>query len=163
VKARYFLNCFAFSLIVFPRPWVGAAEPKQYAGESLKKSPDITIVGRQNFDSRPKFLQGAAPVYPIRQLQLANSGETLIEFTITANGDARDFRVISTSYKSFADHAILAVQKWKWEPARKQVHLVAVRVRLPFHYVTISRQYRQPSPLLKAGFRDQALRCVAGS
>jgi|GEM_PF-1158715 TonB family protein len=117
---------------------VMAAEPKQYAGESLNKSPDITIIQPRNIDTPPKFLRGTAPVYPIRQMQLANSGRALIEFTITASGDARDFHVVSASYKSFADHAILAVQNWKWQPALRQRRPVAVRVRLPFTYLTRS-------------------------
>jgi TonB family protein len=112
---------------------VQASYPIKDLGESHWSAAE-----RAQFDTPPKLIRGSAPAYPIRQLQLANFGEATIEFTIGENGKARDFRVVSASYKSFADHAIIAVRDWQWEPARKHGRPVPVRVRIPFKYNTRS-------------------------
>lgn len=88
------------------------------------------------FDTPPKLIRGAAPIYPISQLQQHKSGRAVISFTIDEQGKTRGFRVISTDYPYFASHAILAVQWWQFEPARKNGHPVAVRLRVPFNYRT---------------------------
>jgi TonB family protein len=93
----------------------------------------------RQFDSPPRFISGLAPIYPITQLRQYKSGRAIISFTIDEQGKTRDFKVISTDYPYYASHAILAVQHWQFEPARKNGHLVAVRVRVPFHY-------QSPSP-----------------
>ena len=84
----------------------------------------------------PKLIRGTAPIYPISQLQQHKSGGAVISFTIDEQGKTRGFRVISTNYPYFASHAILAVQRWQFEPARKNGHPVAVRLRVPFNYRT---------------------------
>ena len=111
-------------------------ETRVYPREPLPDSWRLTqyVSPRTSFDTPPKLIGSSAPVYPIRQWQLGNSGEALVEFTIGEDGKARDFRIVSTSYKSFGDHAILAIKLWQWEPARKQGLPVPVRVRVPFKY-----------------------------
>jgi TonB family protein len=117
-----------------------ADEPKVQEGYPVRDVGQlrITAAQRAQFDSLPKLIRGSAPAYPIRQLQLANSGQATIEFTIGENGRARDFKVISASYKSFADHAILALRDWQWDPARKHGRPVPFRATIPFNYTTPS-------------------------
>jgi len=119
---------------------VVASEHKTQEGYPIQDlgQPNWTAAQRAQFDTPPKFLRGVAPAYPIRQLQLGNSGQATIEFTIGEDGKPRDFRVVSATYKSFADHAIIAVREWRWEPARKHGHPIPFRVRLPFNYDTRS-------------------------
>jgi TonB family protein len=87
-----------------------------------------------SFDTPPKLVRGAAPIYPISQLQQNKAGAATIAFTIDEYGKTRDFRVISADYPYYASHAILAVQQWRFEPARKNGRPVAVRERVTFHY-----------------------------
>jgi TonB family protein len=88
------------------------------------------------FDTAPRLIHGTAPIYPISQLQQHKSGGAVISFIIDEQGKTGDFKVISADYPYFASHAILAVQRWQFEPARKNGHPVAVRLRIPFDYRT---------------------------
>src|SRR5882757_8459556 len=54
--------------------------------------------------------------------------------TVDETGHTRDFSVLDTNYQSFANHAILAVQNWRFQPATKDGHPVPCRVRIPFKY-----------------------------
>lgn len=87
-----------------------------------------------SFDIGPKFIAGAAPIYPISQLRHRKSGKATIGFTIDAQGRTHDFRVISADYSFYGSHAIAAVQRWQFEPARKNGRAVAAQVRVTFDY-----------------------------
>jgi TonB family protein len=86
------------------------------------------------FDTPPKVIRSAAPIYPISQRMHYKSGNAVIAFTIDERGDTRDFKVISADYPYYASHAIHAVREWKFQPGVKNGHPVAVRIRVPFHY-----------------------------
>jgi protein TonB len=73
-------------------------------------------------------------MYPISRLKNGESGDAVIEFTVDQQGIPRDFRVVSSDYPYYASHAILAVQKWRFQPALKAGRPVSARVRVPFHY-----------------------------
>ena len=88
------------------------------------------------FDTPPKFVSGSNPIYPISQLMLYRSGEAVVSFVVNQQGQTTDFRVIRTTYSYFASHAIHAIREWKFEPARKNGKAVAVRIRVPFKYVS---------------------------
>ena len=45
-----------------------------------------------------------------------------------------DFKVIKTDYPYFASYAILAVQKWRFQPAMKHGQPVPYTIRIPFDY-----------------------------
>jgi TonB family protein len=87
-----------------------------------------------DFDTPPKFISGDAPVYPISRLQRRVSGYAEISCVIDEKGRTRDFRVIRTDYPYFASHAILAVQKWRFQPAMKHGRPVPYTLRIPFNY-----------------------------
>src|SRR5438270_9723632 len=73
--------------------------------EPLPASWQIHRNGSTKFDTPPKVLRSAAPIYPITQLHQHNSGRAVIELTIDEHGDTRDFKVISATYPYFASHA----------------------------------------------------------
>ncbi|WP_418321408.1 energy transducer TonB [Piscinibacter sakaiensis] len=58
-----------------------------------------------------------------------------IEFTIAEDGTTKDFVVVESDYRYFADHAIIALREWRYQPATKNGKPVAVRVRQTFEYV----------------------------
>jgi len=86
------------------------------------------------YDTPPKLISGPAPVYPPTRLRNREPGYADIGFTVDETGHTRDFRVFRTSYLYFANHAILAVQKWRFQPATKNGRPVPCRVRVPFRY-----------------------------
>lgn len=87
---------------------------------------------RTTCDTPPRLISGRAPIYPISKLLKGRGGEAVISFTIDVDGTTKDFVVISTTYEYFASHAIVAVKDWRFEPAKKDGHPVAIRVRQTF-------------------------------
>jgi TonB family protein len=86
------------------------------------------------YDVPPKFISGPAPVYPSSRLRQRESGYADIVFTVDESGHTRDFHAVKTSYLYFANHAILAVKDWRFQPATKNGHPVSCRLRIPFTY-----------------------------
>jgi TonB family protein len=132
VRAFSLLSLIACSAFSAPQE-----ETRVYPHEPLPDSWQATwpASSRVFFDTPPKLIRSGGPIYPIRQWQLGNSGEAVVEFTIGEDGKARNFRIVSTNDKSFANHAILAIEQWQWATARKRGHPVPVRVRVPFKFV----------------------------
>jgi len=99
--------------------------------------PEIQMVrNTSQADVPPKLISGAAPIYPITRLRRGESGYADIMCTVDETGHTRDFRVVDTSYQYFANHGILAVQNWRFQPATKNGNPVPCRVRIPFKYRT---------------------------
>jgi TonB family protein len=86
------------------------------------------------YDVPPKFISGPAPIYPPSRLRNRESGYADIVFAVDETGHTRDFRVLKTSYLYFANHAILAVQNWRYQPATKNGRPVSCRIHVPFDY-----------------------------
>ena len=82
----------------------------------------------------PRRISGRAPIYPISKLLKGAGGEALIAFTVDVDGTTKDFVVISATYPYFGSHAIVAVKDWRFEPATKDGHPVAVRVTQLFQF-----------------------------
>jgi TonB family protein len=93
-------------------------------------SPDLSSV-----DHAPKFVSGKAPVYPISMLLSGKGGSCVIEFTVGIDGKAKEFKVLSPPNK-LADHAIIAVKSWVFEPATKDGVPVEARLKQSFSYST---------------------------
>jgi protein TonB len=101
---------------------------------SLPASGMQAIGPSSAYDVPPKFISGAAPIYPITRLRLGEPGFAIISFVVDETGRTHDFRVVKTNYSFFATHAIAAIQKWRFRPATKHGRPVSCRVRIPFNY-----------------------------
>jgi TonB family protein len=116
------------------------------AGYGIGADKIQVVVNSTKVDVPPKFISGAAPIYPISRLRRQESGYADIAFTVDETGHTRDFRVLSTSYLYFANHAILAVQNWRFHPATKNGRPVPCRIRIPFRYRIPGIPPATPSP-----------------
>lgn len=84
-------------------------------------------------DRPPRFVSGKSPVYPISMLLSRKGGGCTIEFTVGIDGKPKEFTVVSSPGK-FADHAIIAIGSWTFEPAMKDGVPVEARVRQTFSF-----------------------------
>jgi len=92
------------------------------------------VTSSSSYDTPPRFLRGYAPFFPTREATTHHWGYAVVEFNVTADGRTSDVRpVLATAY-SFAEKAVLAVQQWRFSPARKNGQPVVVRMRLPFTF-----------------------------
>ena len=133
-----FVTFLLVIVVLAPAPMLKAASEKPRVttrpGASLPASGMQVIRGSAVVDVPPKFVSGAAPIYPITRLRLREPGFAVISFVVDETGRTRDFRVEKTNYSFFGTHAIAAIQNWRFRPATKHGRPVSCRVRIPFRY-----------------------------
>lgn len=91
-------------------------------------------VESNQWDIPPKRIKGKVPVYPITLMLSGVEGESVIEFTVGVDGITKDFKVHSTTDERYANHAIIALKDWIFEPAIKNGVPVEVTIRQAFSY-----------------------------
>src|SRR5436190_8641085 len=104
------------------------------AGHGMPAQEIQVVRNTSQADVPPKLISGTSPTYPVSSLSRRESGYADIMCTVDETGHTRDFSVLNTNYQFFANHAILAVQNWRFQPATKNGHPVPCRVRIPFKY-----------------------------
>jgi TonB family protein len=92
--------------------------------EVLQMGPGITP---------PRVLQQVQPEHPAKGFRI--SGTVLIGLVISSKGEPKEVHVVKSLEKDIDQSAVEAVQKWRFEPARKDGRPVAVRmsVEIRFH------------------------------
>jgi TonB family protein len=95
-----------------------------------------TLTPSSAYDTPPRFLNGYAPFFPATEAKTRQWGYAVVEFNVTADGTTSDIRAVLATAYPFAEEAMLAVQKWRFAPARKHGWPVPVRMRLPFTFRT---------------------------
>lgn len=108
------------------------------SGRSNTSMAPNAIVGPENdqWDTPPRLVRGKRPIYPISQNLSRQAGTSLISYVIGTDGRPRDFVVESTTNEKFANHAIIALRDWLYEPARKDGEPVEASVRQSFEFQT---------------------------
>ena len=99
-------------------------KPGANFGRGIKDLFDIN-----NLDQKPVARVQPGPQYPYEMSRAGISGEVVVEFIISSNGDVVDTRVTRSSHREFEMPAVLAVQKWKFKPGRKGGRPVNVRAQ----------------------------------
>ena len=94
----------------------------------------MAVAAKQDGETPPIFVSGKTPVYPVSQIQSRMGGSAVVVYTIGTDGRPRDFSVQSTSDERYANHAIIALEDWRFKPARKDGTSVDARVRQVFTY-----------------------------
>jgi TonB family protein len=79
--------------------------------------------------------QTVDPVFPHRLIELGlTEGEALVAVNTDATGKLVEWLVIGYTQREFADAAVAAIQKWKFEPAQLRGAPVGTIVELVFHF-----------------------------
>jgi len=86
-------------------------------------------------DAPPRPLVQAPPMYPQSARQSGLEGQVDLEFVVTETGAVTDVRVIDARPGTvFISSARSAVERWRFEPARRGGEPVAVRVEVPLQF-----------------------------
>lgn len=85
-------------------------------------------------ETPPIFISGKSPVYPVSQLVSHKGGSATIVYTVGTDGRPRDFSVQSATDERYANHAIIALKDWVFEPATKDGIRIETQVRQVFSY-----------------------------
>ena len=101
---------------------IPVTKPGANFGKGIKDLFDIN-----NLDQRPVARVQPQPAFPYEMSRAGISGDVVVEFIISSNGDVLDTRIVRSSHREFEIPAMQAVQKWKFKPGRKGGRPVNVR------------------------------------
>lgn len=110
-------------LVAFAAMALAADSPKD---TPLRVGPDV---------SRPKLMKKEEPQYSPEARRSGVEGEVLLSITVGRDGLAHDVYVVSPLGFGLEEEAVLAVSKWRFQPAMKDGKPVDVRANV---YVTFS-------------------------
>jgi protein TonB len=84
----------------------------------------------------PVPVRTVAPEYPATMKASNTSGVVVLLCEIDDKGSVTDAKVSKSTNEAFNQAAIEAVGKWKFRPAKKDGHPVAIRINLPVKFTT---------------------------
>jgi TonB family protein len=76
-----------------------------------------------------------APHYPRDMMKHGQSGEVLISFIVTKEGNVRDLKALKATNESFATAAKEAVLRGRYQPTMKDGEPVESRYEVPIRFV----------------------------
>lgn len=100
------------------------------------KGPATTpsLIGVGDLDNTPSARFQPAPIYPADLKKLAIHGRATVTFSVDTSGRTFNPTVVSASDPQFADEALKAVRKWRFEPGTKNGKRVAFRMAQTFQF-----------------------------
>jgi protein TonB len=89
------------------------------------------IIGVAFLDHVPATRVRVPPAYPPEARQRGLSGEVLVEFVVSEAGRVLHPHIVRASDPLFEAATLRAVEKWRFEPGRKNGKLVRYRMAVP--------------------------------
>jgi TonB family protein len=92
---------------------------------------DLTPVFRIGADlPAPRFIHGPDPEYSEEARKARHQGTCVLSLLVGPDGNPRNIKVARSVGMGLDEKAIEAVRSWKFEPARKDGHAVAVQINV---------------------------------
>lgn len=89
------------------------------------------IVNSINLDNPPRTRSQVPPSYPLEARNAGLTGEVSVEFVVDETGRVLTARVVKSTDSCFDAATLRAVQKWRFEPGKKNGHAVRFRMVAP--------------------------------
>lgn len=89
------------------------------------------LPGIENLDNNPQVISQISPRYPHDMRRSGIDGQVMMNLVVGPDGRVRAAEAVKYSHRSFAETAITAVKKWRFEPGKRQGRRVAFRVTVP--------------------------------
>lgn len=118
-------------------------KPEKESEKREEQSVPLTTSGPQEAEAEEKhaaitqpfdaaYLRNPPPVYPASARRQHIEGKVLLKVEVTPNGDAETVTVAHSSGSNVLDEAArLAVEKWRFIPARRGTEAIAASVAIP--------------------------------
>ena len=100
-------------------------------GEGLGSRGSVAIPGLGSLDETPKALAQIPPRYPHDMRRSGVDGRVEVRFVVGPDGRVQSAEAIEFSHRAFAEAAMAAVRKWRFEPGRRNGRRVSFRMTLP--------------------------------
>ena len=103
-------------------------------GPKLPGPSTIGIPDAPSLDRIPRALTQIPPSYPAEMRAAGIRGSVLVEFVADTTGQVASARAIKSSRIDFEAPAVRAVLKWRFEPGRRNGHIVPFRMVVPIEF-----------------------------
>lgn len=100
-------------------------------GEGLGSWGCVAIPGIGSLDETPKALAQIPPRYPHDMRRSGVDGRVEVRFVVGPDGRVQSAEAVEFSHRELAEAAMAAVQKWRFEPGRRNGRRVSFRMTLP--------------------------------
>lgn len=84
-----------------------------------------------DLDQQPQARVQVQPQYPFEMRRAGISGEVVVAFIVSSNGDVVEAYAVRSTQREFESPAIQAVMKWKFRPGRRGGRNVNTRMQVP--------------------------------
>lgn len=112
-----------------------SATPAPPKTAAVARAPDPTrVFGSGEVDSVARAVERPAPAYPARARRLGREAEREVMATVGRDGRVLDAIVQGPRDDDFDREAAAGVRRWRFEPARRDGHVVTSRVRVRIRF-----------------------------
>ena len=92
------------------------------------------IFSSDALDNPPRTRSQVAPAYPAAERTAGITGEVVVEFLVDETGRVQQARVVQSTHPAFESPTLRAVQKWRFEPGKKNGQAVRFRMLAPVRF-----------------------------
>ena len=92
------------------------------------------IIPGTMLDNPPQARAQISPLYPYEARSQGRMGEVVVEFTVDENGRVLNPHIVRSNDPIFDGPTLRAVAKWRFEPGRRNGHVVRFRMALPVQF-----------------------------
>ncbi|MBI5380938.1 MAG: energy transducer TonB [Opitutae bacterium] len=100
-------------------------------GDGSRPSMGGGIIPAGLLDKPPRARLQASPQYPMAERSTGITGSVEVEFVVDETGVVQMPRVVRASHPAFAEPTLRAVEKWRFEPGRRDGQVVRFRMKVP--------------------------------
>ena len=93
-----------------------------------------SIYAGTELDTTPRARFQVAPQYPFAERREGIHGEVFVEFVVDETGAVLSPRVVHSSSRAFEEPTLRAVAKWRFEPGKRDGHIVRFRMAVPVFF-----------------------------
>ncbi|MEO6001508.1 MAG: TonB family protein [Opitutus sp.] len=94
----------------------------------------VPIFFSDALDNPPRTRSQVAPAYPAAERSAGITGDVVVEFVVDEAGRVQQARIVQSSHPAFESTTLRAVQKWRFEPGKKNGQAVRFRMLAPVHF-----------------------------
>lgn len=94
----------------------------------------VPVFGPGMLDNAPRAKVQIPPDYPFAMKQNGTSGTVMVRFDVDPAGRVIRAEAVSYTMREFAEPAVRAVQKWRFEPGRRNGKPVPFRMTIPIEF-----------------------------
>ena len=96
--------------------------------------PVVDFVTSDVLDNAPRTRSQISPNYPSAERMAGITGDVMVEFIVDETGRVLRAHAISSSHAGFESAAVRAVEKWRFEPGKRNGRPVRFKMAIPIRF-----------------------------